>query len=77
LLFTSRYGVTPLKIGNFTTTSLTAGAEEAKYFDWENAFHKYENTTGNVRTNATMGRVRTTIVAVEKQKVLHIQIVYL
>jgi len=33
LLFTSRYGVITLEMGTFTSTSLTAGADEAKYFD--------------------------------------------
>jgi len=43
LLFTSKYGVIPLEMGTFTSTSLTAGADEAKYFDYGKAFHKHEN----------------------------------
>jgi len=34
------------------------------------------NRTGIVRTNVTLGCVRVTIIAVEKQKVLHIQIMF-
>jgi len=34
------------------------------------------NRTEIVRTNVTLGCVRVTIIAVEKQKVLHIQIVF-
>jgi hypothetical protein len=51
-----------LKIRTFTTTSLTAGADEAKYFVQEKAIHKNENNkTDNARTNVTLRRVRTTI----------------
>jgi len=65
-------------MGTFTSTSLTAGADEAKYFDQEKGFHKHENNKiDNVGTNVTLRRVPTTIVAVEKQNVLHIQSVYL
>jgi len=47
--------------------------EQSEWFRVERIFNK----TRNARINVTMGRVRATIVTVEKQLVLHFMSVYL